>query len=122
MNEMASPVMEIWTPVVGEMLELKREPTNIHDIHASGHLQRYRNYRPYSLQSSSKNVSILMRRTKRLQKSQEPKSTGELAMVWKSHVSTVYMDLNVYVDKMKELAESLHADGHYNLCSSDFAQ
>ena len=29
---------------------------------------------------------------------------------------------NVYVDKMKELVESLFADGHYNLCNSDFAQ
>ena len=26
--------MEIWTPVVGEILVLKREPTNRHDIHA----------------------------------------------------------------------------------------
>ena len=29
---------------------------------------------------------------------------------------------NVYVDKMKELVESLLADGHNNLCNSDFAQ
>ena len=29
---------------------------------------------------------------------------------------------NVYVDKMKELVESLLADGHYNLCNNDFAQ
>ena len=28
---------------------------------------------------------------------------------------------NIYVDKMKELIESLLADGHYNLCNSDFA-
>ena len=28
---------------------------------------------------------------------------------------------NVYVDKMKVLVESLLADGHYNLCNSDFA-
>ena len=28
---------------------------------------------------------------------------------------------NVYVDKMKELVESLLADGNYNLCNSDFA-
>ena len=26
--------MEIWTPVVGEMLVVKREPTIRHDIHA----------------------------------------------------------------------------------------
>ena len=29
---------------------------------------------------------------------------------------------NVYVVKMKELVESLLADGHYNLCNSVFAQ
>ena len=29
---------------------------------------------------------------------------------------------SVYVDKMKELVESLLADGHCNLCNSDFAQ
>ena len=28
---------------------------------------------------------------------------------------------NIYVDKMKELVESLSADGHYNLCHN-FAQ
>ena len=27
---------------------------------------------------------------------------------------------NIYVDKMKALVESLPADGHYNLCNSDF--
>ena len=56
-----------------------------------------------------------------MQKLQEPKSTGELAMVRKSHVSTVYGS-NVCVDKMKELVESLLADGHYNLCNSDLTQ
>ena len=30
-------------------------------------------------------------------------------------MSTFY-GTNVYVDKMKELVESLLADGHYNLC------
>ena len=39
-------------------------------------------------------------------------------VVWKSYVSTVYMDLTF----MKELVESLLADGQYNLCNSDFAQ
>ena len=29
---------------------------------------------------------------------------------------------NVYTDKMKVLFESLLADGHYNVCISDFAQ
>ena len=78
----------------------------------------YRNCRPCSLQSSSKNVSIF---DKRLQKSQEPKSTGELAMVRKSHVLQ-FIWTQVYVDKINELVESLLADGHYNLCNSDFAQ
>ena len=32
---------------------------------------------------------------------------GELAMVWKSHVSTIFMDLT----------RSLLTDGHYNLCN-----
>ena len=32
-------------------------------------------------------------------------------------MSTVYMDL-----MFMELVESLLADGHYNLCNSDFAQ
>ena len=30
--------MEIWTPVVGEMLVVKREPTNRHDIHVVANL------------------------------------------------------------------------------------
>ena len=39
------------------------EPTNTHNIHAAVAIyrQRYRNYSPCSLQSSSKNVSIFMR-------------------------------------------------------------
>ena len=57
-----------------------------------------------------------------MQNTQEPKSTGELAMVWKSHVSTVYIDRTFVLTKLKELLESLLADGHYNLCNSDFAQ
>ena len=39
-------------------------------------------------------------------------------MVWKSCVYRLYGP-NVYVDKMKALADSLLADGHYNLCNSD---
>ena len=62
----------------------------------SGHLQRCRNCTPSSLQSSSKIVSIFDKRIKRLQNSQEPKSTGELDMVWKSHVYRLY-EPNVYV-------------------------
>ena len=77
--------------------------------------------RPCSLQSSSKNVSIFNERvSKCLQKSQEPKSTGELDL----EVPCVYRlyGPNVYVDKMKALVESLIANGHYNQCNSDFAQ
>ena len=60
--------------------------------------------RPCSLQSSSKNVSNFNERvTKCLQKSQAPKSTGELDLevpcVWKSHVSTVSMDLTSMLTK-----------------------
>ena len=60
--------MVIWTPVVGEMLVVKIEPTNRHDIHA---------------------VVLAI-----------APSNG----------------LNVYADKMKELVESLLADGHYGVC------
>ena len=68
-------------------------PTNRHDIHAvaiyrdaeiEGHV-------PY-------NLALLMGENKafaEIKKSQELKSTRELAMVWKSHVSTVYMDLTL---------------------------
>ena len=44
--------MEIWTPVVGEILVVKIEPTNRYDIHAVAILQRCRSCRPCSLQSS----------------------------------------------------------------------
>ena len=65
----------------------------------------------FDLQSSSKNVSVLYEREllKHTQKSQEPKSTGELAIAPSNGP-------NVYVDKMKALVESLLADEHYNLC------
>ena len=53
-----------------------------------------------------------------LQKALEPKSAGELAIVWNSHVSTVY-DLT-FVLKLA-LVDHLLADGHYNLCNSNFA-
>ena len=43
-------------------------------------------------------------------------------MVWKSNVSYRQYGPNVYVDKMKELVESLLADEHYNQCNSDFAR
>ena len=43
-------------------------------------------------------------------------------MVWESYVSTVYMDLTFEFTKLRSLVESLLADGHYNLCNSDFAQ
>ena len=52
---------------------------------------------PYNL--APRMSAFLMRETNHLQNSQEPKSTGELAMVWKSHVSTVYMDLMFMLTK-----------------------
>ena len=82
---------EMWTPVVGEILVVKIEPTNRHDIHVTiyrdakivGHV-------PYNL-APRMSAFLMMKDTKRLSKSQEPKSTGELAMVWKSYVSTIYI-------------------------------
>ena len=55
-----------------------------------------------------------------MQKSQEPKSTRELAMV--GSPTHLPYGPNIYVDKMKALVESFLADGYYNLCNSDFAQ
>ena len=89
---------------------MKTEPNDI----CSGHLQRYQNCRPCSLQSSSKNVSIF--------------DEGEQS-ICRNHRRKVNRGAGyglevicVYMDKMKELVESLLADGHYNLCNSDFAQ
>ena len=43
-------------------------------------------------------------------------------MVWKVYSLYAVYGPNVYVAKMKELIEFLLADGHSNLCNSDFAQ
>ena len=110
---------EMWNPVMGEIYTGGEDRTNEQTLYTcSGNLQRYRNCRPCSIQSSSKNVSIFYERTKHSQKSLEPKSTSKL------EVPCVYHPYgpNIYVDKMKGLVESLLADGHYNLCNSDFAQ
>ena len=37
-------------------------------------------------------------------------------------MSTVYMGDLMFMLKNEELIASLHADGHYNQCNSDFAQ
>ena len=45
-----------------------------------------------------------------MQKSQEPKSTGELAMVYNSHVSTLYMDRTFMLTKWSWLSLYLLMD------------
>ena len=80
---------------------VKIELTNRHDIYIYIYIYIYYIYMqwpstdrdtkivghvPYNL--APKMSAFLMR--KHLQKSQEPKSTGELAMVWKSHVYHLY--------------------------------
>ena len=91
--------MEIWTTVVGEMLVVKIEPTNRHDIHA---VAIYRDaeivgHVPYNL--APRMSAFLMRENKVFAEITGAKGTGELAMVWKSHVSTVYMDLTFMLTK-----------------------
>ena len=62
------------------------------------------------------NVRIFDEREQSICRNYRSQSQQE-SWLW-SHVSTVYMDLMF----MKALVESLLADGHYNLCNSDFAQ
>ena len=71
--------MEIWTPVVGEMLVVKIEPMNRHDIHAVADTE-FVGHVPYNL---APRMSA-MRENKAFAEITGPK---ELAMVWKSHVS-----------------------------------
>ena len=78
---------------------VKTEPMNRHDIHA---VAIYRDTKivghvPYNL--ALRMSAFLMR---------ENKAFAEITAAT--------------VDKMKELVESLLADGHYTLCNSDFAQ
>ena len=64
--------MEIWTPVVGEMLVVKREPMNRHDKHAVA-IYRYAKivgHVPYNLAPECQHIWM---REKHFQKSQEPK-------------------------------------------------
>ena len=109
-----------------EMQVVKIEPTNRHNIHAVAiYRQRYRNCRLCSLQSSSKNVSIFFMRdmNKAYADITGAKVNRELAVVWKFYVSVYHLyGPNVYVDKMKELVGYFLADGHSNLCNSDFTQ
>ena len=53
-----------------------------------------------SLQSSSKNVSIIDEREQSVCRNHRIQ-TGELDMVWKSQCLLSIMDLNIYVDKME---------------------
>ena len=82
---------------------VKIEPTNRHDIHT---VAIYRDAKivghvPYNL--TPRMSAFFMRENKAFEKSQEPKTTGEL------EVPCIYSlyGPNVYVDKMKALVESL---------------
>ena len=94
-----------------EMLVVMIEPMNRHNIHAVAiYRQRYRNCRPYSLQSSSKNVSIFYHEQSICSNHRSHGCDLEVPCVYHLYGP------NVYVDKM-ELFEFLLADGHYNLCN-----
>ena len=113
--------MEIWTPVVGEILVLKIAPTNRHYIHAVA-IYKMLKLRPCSSQASSKNVSIFYEREQSVCRNHRSQSL-QGSWIWKSHVSTVSMDLTFMLTKwVKALVESLLTDGHYNQCNSDFVQ
>ena len=78
-----------------EMLVVKIETMNRHNIYR----QRYRNCRPCSLQSSSKNVSIFYEREQHICRNHMSQcQQGSWAMVWNSHVSTIY-DLTFMLTK-----------------------
>ena len=95
------------------------EPTNRHDIHA---VAIYRDteivgFVPYNL--APRMSAFLMREQSVCRKHAKLNRGAGYGL----EVPCVYRlyGPNVYVDKMKELVESLFADGHYNLCNY-FAQ
>ena len=107
---------------LGKMLVVKIESTNRHNVHAVAiYRQRYRNCRPCSLQSSSKNVSIFYEQHESICTNHRSQSQ-QRGVGCGLEVPCVYHQYgpNVYVDKM-ELIQSLLADGHYNPIS-DFVQ
>ena len=69
------------TPVMGEILVVKIEPTNRHDIHAVAIYRDAENvgHVPYNL--APRMSAFLIGENKVFAELQEPKSTGELAMV-----------------------------------------
>ena len=113
--------MEIWTPVMGEMLVVKIDPmTDM--IYMQWPSTDYRDAKIIShvlYNQAPRNVSIFYERKHSICRNHRSQSQ-QGSWLW-SHVSTIYMDLT-FMLKMKALAESLLADGHYNLCNSDFAQ
>ena len=112
--------MEIWTPVVGEMLVLKIEPTNRHDIHAVA-IYREAEIVDHVPCNLAPNMSaFLMRENKAFEITGAKVNKGAGYGLEVPCVYCLYGP-NVYVDKTKELLESLLADGHYNLCNN-FAQ
>ena len=114
--------LEIWTPVIGEILVVKIEPTNRHYIHRVAiYIQRCRNCRSCSLQSSYKNIYIFYERERSVCRNHRSQCQQGRWLWSETPMCLTPMDL-MLVDKMKALVESLLADGHYNLCNSDFAQ
>ena len=106
--------MEVWTPAMGEILVVKVERTNRHDIHA---VAIYRDaeivgHVPYNL--ASRMSAFFMRDNKAFAEITEAKVNRGAG--YGMEVPCVYRlyGPNVYVDKMKALVKSLLADGHYN--------
>ena len=101
---------------------VKIEPTNGHNIHA---VAIYRDteivgHVPYNL--APRMSAFLIRNNKAFAEITGAKVKRGAG--YGLEVPCVYHQYGpyVYVDKMKELVASLLADGHYNLCSSNFAQ
>ena len=87
--------MDSWTPIAGQALVLKREPTNSHDVHAVA--VYYDNYVvghiPYNI---APKVSAFLRRDVNkgfAEVTGDKVNRGALGMDWRSHVPTVCMDL-----------------------------
>ena len=107
---------------MGEILEMKIKPMNRHYIHA---VAIYRDaeivgHVPYNL--APRMSAFLMRLNKAFAEITGAKVNRGAG--YGLEVLCVYhlYGPNIYVDKMKALVESVLADGHYNLCNSDFAQ
>lgn len=105
--------MDCWTPVAGQSLQLKRDPTNSHDVHAVavyledqvvGHV-------PYNL---APKVSAFLRRDVN-------KGFAEVTGVRVNRGAGYGLEVpctyrlygpKAYVDKMNEFIDSMHSAGH----------